>query len=158
MNVNDVFGGKYLKAEMLKGRAFTLTINKAEIAKFDKGNKIAVGFQETDKGLVLNKTNAYAVAMMYGEETGNWMGKRIEIFPDTTMYGGEMTPCIRVRAPRGMPAAQMPQQHQSYQGNPNLSPSKQAEAAADASTQQFTNQPAGQPAGFDDLPNDRIPF
>lgn len=128
MNVNDVFAGNYLKVEMLKGRAATLTINKAELAKFDEGNKIAIGFQETEKELVLNKTNAYAVAMMYGEETGGWMGKKIEIFPDTTLYQGKMTPCIRVRAPQGMPAAQPAQ---SYQGNPSLPPSKQAEAMAD---------------------------
>jgi hypothetical protein len=158
VNVNDIFAGDYLKVEMLKGRAVTLTMAGADLAKFDEGNKIALHFQGTDKQLALNKTNAYAIAMMYGEETGGWVGRQIEIYPDTTMFGGKMVPCIRVRAPRGMPAAQMPQQHQSYQGNPNLSPSKQAEAAADASLQQFTNQPAGQPASHDDLPDDRIPF
>lgn len=120
MNVNDVFAGNYLKVEMLKGRSVVLTINKAELAKFDEGNKIAIGFQETDKELALNKTNAYAVAMMYGEETGGWMGKKIEIFPDTTMFGGKMVPCIRVRAPQGMPAAQQPAQPQSYGGSPDL--------------------------------------
>jgi hypothetical protein len=136
VNVNDIFSGDYLKVEMLKGKAVTLTMAGTDLAKFDEGNKIALHFQGTDKSLALNKTNAFAIALMYGEETGGWIGRQIEIYPDTTMFGGKMVPCIRVRAPRGMPAAQQPA----------------------ASSQQFTNQPAASgSSGLDDLDGD-IPF
>lgn len=123
MNINDVFAGDFLKVEMLKGKPCTLTMAGTELVKFDEGNKIALHFQGTDKSLALNKTNAFAIGLMYGEETGGWVGKRVVLYPDTTMFGGKMVPCIRVRAPEGQPAAQAPEptpQHQNYDGNPDL--------------------------------------
>ena len=124
MNVNDVFAGDYLKAEQLQGRAHTLIMGKATLSKFDDGDKITLHFQNTEKALMLNKTNASTIAIAYGNETDNWYGHPIEVYPDQTMFGGKMVPCIRVRRPEQAPApaptAQQQVMTEPVQPNPNV--------------------------------------
>jgi hypothetical protein len=62
-------------------------------------SKPTIYFQGKDKGLVLNKTNANAISMMYGPETGNWTGQTISIYPTETEFQGKIVPCIRIKAP-----------------------------------------------------------
>jgi hypothetical protein len=99
MNINGVFPSKYLKAAELNGRSFKLTISAFSIEDAGDGErKPVIHFQGAEKGLMLNKTNAFEIASAYGEETDAWMGRQIEVFPSTTQYQGRVTPCIRVRA------------------------------------------------------------
>jgi len=42
-------------------------------------------------------------AALCGEDTDMWPGKRIELYPTTTLMGGKTTPCIRVREPSELP-------------------------------------------------------
>ena len=46
-------------------------------------------FRDHQKGLVLNKTNATTIAAVHGDETDNWIGKELEIFPTTTEFRGK---------------------------------------------------------------------
>ena len=55
--------------------------------------------------LVLNKTNFEVLAAAYGRQAAGWLGKPIEVYPDTTFFSGRLVPCVRVRVPR--PAAPM---------------------------------------------------
>jgi hypothetical protein len=114
MNINGVFPSKYLKAAELNGRSYKLTISAFSIEDAGDGErKPVIHFQGAEKGLMLNKTNAFEIAAAYGEETDAWMGRQIEVFPSTTQYQGRVTPCIRVRAilpaaagvPGGIPGA-----------------------------------------------------
>lgn len=139
MNVNDIFhSGETLRCEDLQNRAFSLTMKSTESKNFDDGAKLIIRFNETEKVLVSNKTNTFTIAEIYGQETDNWLGQKIELFPTTTMFSGKMVPCIRVRAPQG----QQPAPQQNYAGDPNL-PAKESENPA---------------AGMDDLDGSRIPF
>lgn len=47
--------------------------------------------------LLLNKTNAKAIARLYGNNPSAWVGKLITLFPSQTSVGGEDVDCIRVR-------------------------------------------------------------
>jgi hypothetical protein len=47
--------------------------------------------------LLLNKTNAKAVAQLYGKRPADWVGKWVTLYPTTTEVGGETRDCIRVR-------------------------------------------------------------
>lgn len=103
MNINDFYQteSKWLKAADLRkdGKAIKakLTIERAELVEFkDNTKKLGIFFVGKEKGLVLNKTNAQLIAEQHGQDTGDWKGKEIRIYPTTTDFGGERVECIRV--------------------------------------------------------------
>ena len=89
---------RYLKASDLNGKNVTLTIKSAEREEigFDKERKIVLGFANTEKLMVLNKTNGIAIAKMHGDETDDWIGKRITLCARNVEYQGTMVPALRV--------------------------------------------------------------
>ncbi len=108
MNTNDAFPSKYVSAGDLHGQPARLTIasvRKEEIGQGDdKQVKPVIGFAGKDKGLACNRVNWKAIAKGYGDESDNWIGKTIELFPTTTEYKGEIVDCLRVRIPAVAPA------------------------------------------------------
>ena len=101
MNINDVFPGKYLKASDLKNQDATVTISGVVLedvgSEGKKEEKAVVYFQGKDRGLVLNKTNSGVISDLYGDETDNWVGKMITMFPTQTDFAGKSVECIRIR-------------------------------------------------------------
>jgi hypothetical protein len=106
---DELFPGRFLKSGEFKGREVTLTIASVQIEELpdEKGtpNKDGVrvrvrgivGFKQTKKLLVLNRTNGEAVKAMFGRQTDDWIGKRVTFFPAVVdAFGGETT-AIRVR-------------------------------------------------------------
>ena len=64
-----------------------------------KNKKPIVSFEGKEKKFVCNKTNAKAIAGMYGNHVEKWVGKKIALYVSTTRdpsTGGDI-PCIRVR-------------------------------------------------------------
>jgi hypothetical protein len=102
---DEAFPSKYLKAADLKGRAVTLEITAAPeetLTGFDgqSQTKTVVYFAGTKKKLPLNRTNWNAIADVTGEEdSDNWPGHKIELYPAVTEMNGRELPCIRVRTP-----------------------------------------------------------
>lgn len=90
--------GKDVVVTIARVRGETLTMQGSK-----KTKKPVVWFEGKDKGFVCNKTNAKAIAGMYGSDTAKWVGKKITLFPTTTQFGNETHECIRVRPtiPRG---------------------------------------------------------
>jgi methyltransferase-like protein len=108
MLLSDVYasGSENLKAEDLKEKDASLTVKGWSVKEFDEKNdygdykakKVILSFNETDKTLVLNKTNSYAIADFLGTEDVNvWVGATIVLYKTKTNFGGKMTDCIRVR-------------------------------------------------------------
>ena len=104
-NVNDMFPSKYLKCADLKGRAHELTMERIEQETLNGEPKFVLYFADKEKGLVLNKTNAMMISSEYGNDTEEWRGHAIVVYPDKTMFQGKPTECIRVRPPQA-PTAQ----------------------------------------------------
>jgi len=53
------------------------------------------------KPLVLNKTNFESIEAIAGdEETDDWGGTRVVLFPTTTRMRGVLTPCVRIKEQR----------------------------------------------------------
>jgi len=100
MRIGSAFPSDYLKAADLQGRPFRLTIKSIIIDKIGDDQKPVVYFNETEKGLVLNKTNANNISIIYSDETDMWIGKQIELYPATTDFQGRTVDCVRVRAPQ----------------------------------------------------------
>ena len=65
----------------------------------DGENKPVVFFQNKKKGVVLNVTNANAIAQYYGDDMDHWAGKTIVLFTMMVSFQGRMQPGIRVRIP-----------------------------------------------------------
>lgn len=103
----SMFDRKYVGAWDLEGREVTVRIARvaAETLTNRQGSnkKPVVYFDGTEKGFVLNKTNAAAIAAMYGNDTAKWVGKLITIYPTQVSFGRDMIDAIRVRP--GIPQA-----------------------------------------------------
>jgi hypothetical protein len=59
-----------------------------------------LSFVETPQGLVLNKTNFSALSLMIGEDTDDWRGAKIALYPGTAEYKGRTMPTIKVKRPQ----------------------------------------------------------
>ena len=95
---------EFLCAEMLPadGRPISLTIKSVAEEKVagPRGEelKISVTFVERPKRLILNKTNARAIARALGPETDNWRGATVALGVESVKVGREIVPAIRVKA------------------------------------------------------------
>ena len=65
--------------------------------------KPVVHFRGTDKGLVLNKTNANTIAGMFGPETEAWSGQVVTLFVAQAEFQGKQTLAIRVKMQKAKP-------------------------------------------------------
>ncbi len=99
-----LFPSKYIKAAELRGKDVPLTIKAVELTDLplkgtsDTKKRGVIEFQETQKMLVLNRTNADIIARMHGRDTDEWVGKRIALYPAQASFGRETVPAIRIRA------------------------------------------------------------
>lgn len=105
MNRNELFPSKYIKAADLGGKPLTVTIKSATIEALNNPNgggqqdKLLLSFVNQAKKLVCNVTNYNSISDLHGDETDNWPGKRIELYPTKASMGGKSFDAIRVRAP-----------------------------------------------------------
>lgn len=102
MRISAIFPSKYLTAADLNGKSFTLTIRTVTLEEMlthdnKKVQKPVCWFEKAQKGFVMNATNAYVVANLYGDDTADWPGNRITLYPTQVKAFGKMQDCIRVR-------------------------------------------------------------
>ena len=103
MKVTEAFQGNFIDALCVHDKDATLEITSVD----DRGtvkdstkkliDKPIVRFKGTDKGLILNKTNARTIGFHHGNEMNDWPGKSITIYATTCDSFGEIVPCVRVR-------------------------------------------------------------
>jgi hypothetical protein len=109
MKVSEAFPSKYLKAADLNGRQVEVTIREVcfeEVGTTDDSQqRLVLYFKGKDKGLVLNKTNAIAIANALGDETEDWSGNTIVLAPEPVNFKGKIVDGIRARVPTSRPAA-----------------------------------------------------
>lgn len=116
-DISEVYqsNSDFLKAEDIGSNFWTATISKVDMKNFDDGSrKLFVLFQELDKGLVLNKTNADTIGDLYGRDTDGWVNRPVMLFTMPVDYQGKKVNAIRVRAPaqNGQPGGAAQQSHQ----------------------------------------------
>ena len=109
MNINNAFPSKWLKSGDVEDGDLTLTIKDVTVEEIGSGDnaeqKPIIYFHETEKGLVLNKTNADTISRLYTPETDNWIGKPITIFATEVDFAGKQTLALRVRIKPPKPTA-----------------------------------------------------
>lgn len=107
-SVNDVRSSKFLKKEDV-GDGMLVTIRQVHQENVAKEGaepeiKWCLTFQEVEKPMVLNSTNAQIIGKITGIEEDieiEWVGKQIVLFNDPNVsFGGKLMGGIRVRARR----------------------------------------------------------
>lgn len=98
MRRDQLFPSKYLKAPDLRGKDVTVTVESVEQTKIRGDVVNIVHFEGKDKGLIMNVTIYNQISKAAGsEDTDEWCGTQIVLFPTTTEFGGETVDCVRVR-------------------------------------------------------------
>lgn len=109
-NIREMRESKFLKKEDC-GQGILLTIRSVtqeNVAKegAEQELKWCVHFDEAEKPMVINPTNAQLIAQIAkSEETDHWTGVKVVLYHDPAVsFGGKIIGGIRVRAPRGRAA------------------------------------------------------
>jgi hypothetical protein len=86
--VSEIFPSKWLKAEDLRGRTVRVHVESAQIEPIrnprtnQEEPKIVIRFHGKQKSLILNKTQAFALAAATGEEEiTRWRGHEVTLSP-----------------------------------------------------------------------------
>jgi hypothetical protein len=99
MKISEEFPSAYLKASDLDGREVRVTMGRVEREKIGTDDKVVLYFKEREKGLVLNKTNAYTIEAAHGDDTDDWFGHPLILFSIRTEYQGKPVDGLRCRIP-----------------------------------------------------------
>ena len=88
-------------------------------------------FEELDKPMVLKPVNTALIAQFLGDETDEWIGKKVVLFYDPSiMFKGQLKGGIRVRQPRqGTAAPARPATGQTL-GHPAAAPALRQQVQA----------------------------
>jgi len=98
MHRNQLYPSKYLRHADLDGKTIAATIDKVVMETMSDGQeKPVLRFKDREKGMVLNRTNLDAIAAKYGDETREWSGANIELFPTVVTFKGQRHDSIRAR-------------------------------------------------------------
>jgi hypothetical protein len=99
--LNQMFPSKWLAASDLDDSDRTLTVRDVTQEIVGQGeeaeSKYVVYFRETEKGLVLNKTNATSLGSCLGDDTDDWVGQRVVLYPTQVQFNSKMVDAIRVK-------------------------------------------------------------
>ncbi len=108
---------QWLKADDLKGNAVIVSIESVSEVQMEARDgkpahmKLEVHFPGSEKALLLNATNAKALADMFGDDTDAWTGKSFEMFsmpvqgPNGPTTGIRLKPVAQAAPPAAEPAA-----------------------------------------------------
>jgi hypothetical protein len=108
MKLSEAYPSKWLAAEDAEDADLIVTIADVtqETMKSNGGKderKLCLTFEEKGiKPMICNKTNAGTISKIYGDETDDWIGKKIAVYATEVQFGTEIMMGLRVRlkAPR----------------------------------------------------------
>jgi hypothetical protein len=106
-SIHDLIPSRYIKKDDLGANEAALctirSLTRENVGTQDEpAEKVVIGLDEFDKSFVANITNVYAIAAIYGDDYGEWIGKKIVIYFDpSVLFKGKVTGGMRVRAPKG---------------------------------------------------------
>jgi len=101
--IDQLFPGEYVKAGEFNGKPVTLTIKEVARKPISDGlggeePAVVATFEDTEKKLILNKTNAVCLRAMFGEDSDEWAGHAVTLHPVNDESGlSDSGHCIRVK-------------------------------------------------------------
>src|SRR5689334_19103229 len=86
MNVQALFPSKFVAASDLMGQDVNVVICRVqqEPVGADEEIRPTIYLEGYQKGMVLNRTNAKRIAGLYGQDTDNWIGRPVTLYPSET--------------------------------------------------------------------------
>ncbi|BBE42404.1 hypothetical protein [Conexivisphaera calida] len=101
VDVDSIYGpSNYMRASDLPPKPVTYVIEDVEVRVFDGVQKLVLTFKGERKRLILNKTNAAALAALYGRDSELWKGKEVTLVKRLiTTSDGQQVMSIRVVRP-----------------------------------------------------------
>lgn len=95
--MSQAFPSNFLKAADLNGKAVRVVIESVTLEKIGEDQKPVLHFTGKDRGLVLNKTNSARIVEAVGsDETDDWEGWSVTLYPCKVDYQGKRVDAIRV--------------------------------------------------------------
>jgi hypothetical protein len=99
MKLSDYFAPKYLKAADVP-TPITVTIEavtEEDLTRPGEPQRImpVVRFRGRKAGLVLNKTNGLQLGESFGDDFGDWTGRKVTLKSEMAVIRGERTACLR---------------------------------------------------------------
>jgi hypothetical protein len=116
MNINTAFPSDYIRAADLQGRDIEVVMTHVEMKDIGGDHKPVLYFEGKTRGLVLNKTNTAAITAAFGDETDEWAGQKIIIFPTKVDYQGKRVDAIRVRVVKAIQRVAEPANGSAHAG------------------------------------------
>ena len=104
MHIDQLFPSKFMRCADLDGKPLRVTIQALKREDVGGEQKVIVAFSNATKQLILNKTNARAIAKALGDETKTWLGKDILLVPAQVDFKGDTVDAIRIRAATERPS------------------------------------------------------
>lgn len=98
-SIEAIYGGNYLSAKSVisKGLAGqTLEIYVSELEQVGSDDKVVLQFKDHTEKLPLNKTNATILADKFGDDFGQWKGKKLTLRLTKRNYQGNLVDAIEV--------------------------------------------------------------
>ena len=96
MKYSETYRSNYLRAADLAGDT-KFTIASVEMMEFEGKEKFVLAFKDEKRGLVLNVTNGNVCQEMFGDDTKNWIGGSVTLYPTRVQFGSELRDAIRIR-------------------------------------------------------------
>jgi len=101
VDINAAFPSKYVKSAEIGDNRIAVTIRGVAMEDVGDGEtKPVIYFNEGEKGLVCNRTNANTLTDVYGSDTDQWTGKKCEMFCVDVDFQGRLTKGIRLSVPQ----------------------------------------------------------
>ncbi len=106
MKIGELTNSKFLKqSDIDSPKLWTISdVKKQNVAPENKDPeyKGVMFFEESEKGMVLNKVNLQrAQTTCKSDDTNDWIGQKIVVFVDEEVeYGGKQVGGLRLRAPK----------------------------------------------------------
>ena len=102
MDMSNFLGGQFLAAADLSGKVADATISgcTAEMMQGSNGQqqqKPVLAFSNVTKRMVLNKTNLSVLCSAFGTDSGQWVGKSVQLYAEPTFMAGKQLMGLRLR-------------------------------------------------------------
>lgn len=110
MKASDAFPSKFIAAADLQDKEAVVKITHIATDEIGGKQKYVCFFAGKQKGLVLNKTNWNSIVRISGhDDTDDWTGVSICLYPTMVDFQGDSVPAVRVKAPKGGSRQDVPQ-------------------------------------------------
>lgn len=107
MRKDQIYPSKYLKAADLRNRDITVTIENVDQTTLQGKPALVAYFRGKEKGLIIKPAIFDQIEKVTGfDDTDDWAGQEITLFPTEADFAGQTFEVIRVRTlKRGVAAA-----------------------------------------------------